>query len=199
MTDVRLELRAVLLVTALAVLSCGSGSSGFRPRVAELNAIELSVETSMCASAPGGIEVCARNATAGEGAACELFDSGCRFTILLQMHGVAPGTSAIGAVEPQDLSLPWRTSTNVVGPAGADGELRGELSFVTRIQPGTIGLRALLLYPPGESPPSLGVDGIDVELLADLDAPLADVLADWPIQTPLERRQSDDRASCVRA
>jgi hypothetical protein len=107
------------------------------------------------------------------------------------LRGVEPGTAVIGAVEPQSLSLPWRTSSNVLGPPGDTGELCGELSFVTDIRPGTIGLRALPLYPPGQAPPNLGPAGIDVELLADLDAPRADVLVNWPLEP------RDDHPSAV--
>jgi hypothetical protein len=179
------RLQTLAIVSGLAICAgCGSGSSGFRPRVDELNAIRSSAQTGTCETAPGGIEVCAKPAAPGEGAHCDADQPGCLFTLSVVLRGVEPGTAVIGAVEPQSLSLPWRTSSNVLGPAGDTGELRGELSFVTDIRPGTIGLRALLLYPPGQAPPNLGAAGIDVELLADLDAPRADVLVNWPLEAP---------------
>lgn len=100
----------------------------------------------------------------------------------IDLRGLPPGTSIIAAVEPQSLSLPWRTSSNSLGPADAAGELRGDLLFVTDIPPGTTALRAILLYPPGAAPPDLGADGIDVELLAELAAPGADVLVSWTVE-----------------
>lgn len=115
---------------------------------------------------------------------CAAQGSGCSFVLSVDLRGLDPGSVLIGAVEPEDLSLPWRTSSNSLGPANEAGELSGALSFVTDIAPGTIGLRAILLYRAGNAPPSLGADGIDVNLLAELDAPRADVLVSWPIQAP---------------
>jgi hypothetical protein len=168
----------------LACLACGSGSSGFRPRDAELAAILSSAETGACETAPGDLEVCAQPAGPGEGAVCDAQGPGCSFVLTIGLRGLQPGTSVIGAVEPQDLSLPWRTSSNSLGPATAAGELRGDLSFATEIPGGTIALRALVIYPPGVLPPELEPDGIDVDLLADLGAPQANVLVDWPIDAP---------------
>jgi len=88
----------------------------------------------------------------------------------------------IGAVEPQDLRRPWRTSADSLGPVTEQRALRGDLSYVTEITPGTVGLRAILIYPPGVLPPALGSDGIDADLLSDLGAAQqARVLVDWPI------------------
>lgn len=170
--------------TMMVWLGCGSGSSGFQPRSLELNVILSSAESGVCETAPGDLEVCAQPAGPGEGAVCDSHAPPCRFVLTVELHGLEPGTSLIGAVEPQDLSLPWRTSSNSLGPATSEGELRGELSFVTDIPTDTVALRAIVLYPPGLLPPELGPDGIDVDLLADLGAPRANVLVDWPIEAP---------------
>ena len=119
------------------------------------------------------------------GAVCEAHAPGCSFVLTVELADLEPGTMIIGAAEPQDLSLPWRTSANSLGPANEQGELRGDLSFVTEIPPGTVGLRAILIYPPGVLPPELGSDGIDADLLSDLGAAQqARVLVDWPIAAP---------------
>lgn len=172
---------AAIVMMALTCLSCGGGSSGFRPRQAELAAIQLSAETGSCEVAPGGIDVCATPAGPGSGATCDDAGPGCSFTLSVDLHGLEPGSAIIAAVEPEDLSLPWRTSVKVLGPADANGDLAGSLNFVTEIEPGTVALRAILVYPPGDSPPELGADGMDVDLLDDLGASRADVLVDWPV------------------
>jgi hypothetical protein len=165
-------------------LACGSGSSGFRPRPAELAAILDAAETGMCQEAPGGVRVCARFAAAGEGAVCEAPDPGCAFDLEYDLPGFAPGTLFLAAVQPQDLSLPWRTSTAAFGPADADGTVTARVRFVTEIPPGTVTVLALLVYPPGLSPPAVDPGGSDVLLLAELGAPEARALADWSIVPP---------------
>jgi len=173
----------------MACLACGSGSSGFRGRDAELAAILSSAETGTCQTGPGRLEVCAKPAGTGEGAICETQAPGCGFVLTVELADLEPGTMVIGAVEPQDLSLPWRTSANSLGPATGAGALRGDLSFATDITPGTVGLRAILIYPPGLQPPALGSDGIDADLLSDLGAPQqARVLVDWPIAAAQQSR-----------
>lgn len=177
------------LISALAwcgLIACGSGSSGFRPRPAELAAILESADAGTCGEAPGGIRVCARYAEPGEGAVCESPGPGCEFEFELEIPGFEPGALFLGAVEPQDLSLPWRTSTAVFGPADAGGTLSARVRFVTDIAPGTVSVIALLVYPPGLPPPSVDAGGSDVPLLADLGAPEAQVLAEWLIERPPE-------------
>jgi hypothetical protein len=175
------------LISGLAwagLIACGSGSSGFRPRPAELAAILESAEAGTCTEAPGGIRVCARFAEPGEGAVCESPGPGCEFEFELELTGFEPGTLFLGAVEPQDLSLLWRTSTAAFGPADASGMLSARVRFVTDIAPGTVSVIALLPYPPGLPPPLVDAGGSDVSLLADLGAPEARILADWLIEAP---------------
>jgi hypothetical protein len=171
-------------LASLGLLACGSGSSGFRPRPAELAAILDSAATEACSEAPGGIRVCARSAEPGQGATCESSGPGCELELELDIPGFEPGTLFLAAIEPQDLSLPWRTSTATFGPADASGTLSARVRLVTDIPPGTITLIALLVYPPGLAPPPVDAGGSDAALLAELGAPEAQVLVDWPIDAP---------------
>jgi len=185
--QLRLVMLAPVVAFALAlagVQACGSGSSGFRPRPAELASILDSAETGTCQEAPGGITVCARFSEAGEGGVCDSAGPGCDFEEQLQLTGFSPGSRFVAAVEPQDLSLLWRTNTEPFGPADADGNVSATIRFVTDIEPGAITLIAIVIYPPGAAVPGVGPLGEDVPLLSDLGAPEARVLADWPLDPP---------------
>lgn len=173
---------AIVATTAVGLCaSCGGGSSGFRPREAEWAAIYESANSGMCLAADVSLEICAEVAQPGVGAICDANVRGCRFELVVHLTGLTPGTVVIGAVEPEDLSLRWRTSVNVVGPAGADGALAGSLDFVTDVPPGTTGVRALLFYTPDHIPPEPETNGLDVDLLSQLGAQHAEILIEWPM------------------
>ena len=176
-------LGALLSAVCLVLVSaCGSGSQGFGLPAAELNAIFASAESGECTIGPGEIEICAIFAPDGEGADCDSGPETCQFTRDFDLRGFEPGTQFVGAVRPQDLSLPWRTSTSSFGPADEDGRVRASVDFVTDIEPGTTGMMALLIFPPGQEPHDLSSPGLDKLILADALAPRANVMADWPLR-----------------
>ena len=191
-------MRAVIPCVAL-LIACGTGSTGFdddrtpTPEERAATERELLLEvagTGGCLEAPDGTVLCS-NAPAGGllggliGDPLGTLDCQpttapdgsitCALDVFVLTEGLEPGTRLLGAVRPDDLSLPWRSATDLF--ADVDGD-RAIARFETGIAPGTGVLLVALLYPDGVAPPPVAPPGLDAGLLEEYGAPQIAVRAD---------------------
>ncbi len=166
-----------LAVLLLAGLSCGTGSSGFGPRVvAERDAIEQSLRTGECVQAPGDIEVCATTTPDEDGVSCDVGSPGCVFDLVASLPSVPAGTELLAVARPQDLSGPWRSAT---GAMVYDGE-ESRFHFETGVERGTVLMVGMVMYASTEAVPAIPAGGLEAQLLEAFAGSRVLVYTDWP-------------------
>lgn len=186
--------RAVLIFSILAGIcvapACGTGSTGFDVTNAEQQEILAVAGSGTCVTEPSGLLLCSNAPPAGAVTAllgdplgqipCESAKPACSFTLRIEPGNLSPGTRLLGAVRPDDFSLPWRSSTALFE---VDSGLLAA-RFETEIHPDTLVVLAALVYPSGFEPPDPAPGGIDGSVLTDFGAPQAAVRTGTTLVAP---------------